>query len=156
MGAGMLDWDALLPPADAVDTPHEGACAPELGEISPSWGKDNDIEGKCRSAPDEAFGDISPISPISPKKRHKVGSEGAHGGGGGQDDDCARSEYLGGLITCRQCRHLAIQCDPPACRIASLKPGALVRAMPGYRPVLMPQRCAGFMALPSRRDGEEG
>jgi hypothetical protein len=127
-----------------------------MGEISPGLGKDSDIEGKCRFAPQAALEDISPISPISPEKKHKVGSEADTGGGGGQDDACASSENRGDWITCRQCRHLAIQCDPPACRIASLKPGALVRAMPGYRPVLMPQRCAGFVALPSRQDGEAG
>ncbi len=144
MGAGMLDWDALLPPGDSSATQEERADAPELGEISPSWGKDKSIEGKCRTAPQAAFGDISPISPISPEQSSKVGSETAHGGGGGQVDECARSEEYDDRITCRQCRHLATEPNPPACRIASLKPGAKVRAVPGYRPVMMLQRCAGF------------
>lgn len=156
MGAGMLDWDALLPSPPVAVPPAAGSAAPETGEISPTWGKDNDIEGKCKAAPQAALADISPVSHISPEEKCRSGSKPDTGGGGGQEDACARSENHGDLITCRQCRHLAIQCEPPACRIASLKPGALVRALPGYRPVLMPQRCAGFVALPSRRDGEAG
>jgi hypothetical protein len=156
MGAGMLDWGALLPPLHEASPPECGPTSPEMGEISPTWGKDNSIEGKCETAPQAALEDISPISPISPEEKCKRGGKSDTGGGGGQEDACARSENHGDLITCRQCQHLAIQCDPPACRIASLKPGALVRALPGYRPVLMPQRCAGFMALPSRRDGGAG
>lgn len=144
MGAGMLDWDALLPAGDSSAAQQEQADAAELGEISPSWGKDNDIDGKCQSAPQAALADISPVSPISPDESDRIGSEVPRGGGGGQDDDCARSEEHDDRITCRQCRHLATEPNPPACRIANLKPGALVRAVPGYRPVMMLQRCAGF------------
>lgn len=149
MGSGMIDWGALLPTHEATDIPKEEPDSREMGEISPAWGKDKGIEGKCRSASHAAFGDLSPISP---EENSKVRERPGAGGVGGQGMGCARRMDNGDLITCRQCHHLATDYDPPACRIASLKPGALVRAVPGYRPVMMPQRCAGFMPLVGDHD----
>ena len=156
MGAGLIDWGALLPPPVCADTPEREPISPETGEISPTWGKDDGIEGKCRSASNAALQDFSPISPISPEKMGKVRKEADTGGGGGQEMGCARRMNLGDLITCRECRNLAVECEPPACRIASLKPGALVRAVPGYRPVMIPQRCRGFMPLADELDQRLG
>lgn len=148
MGAGLIDWGALLPPPVAADTPQQEPISPETGEISPTWGKDDGIEGKGRSASNAALQDSSPISP---EKMGKVRKEADTGGGGGQEMGRARRMDHGDLITCRECRNLAVECEPPACRIS-----ALVRAVPGYRPVPIPQRCRGFMPLVDELDQPPG
>jgi hypothetical protein len=126
MGAYSLDWDALLPPT------------------STTLGKDKSTETETHSALRVDLVDAFPYVPCDELNIEKSDTA---AGGGWQENDCASMVNNGDLVTCRQCQHLTVLCDPPACRIASLKPGALVRALPGYRPVMMPQRCAGFAPI---------
>jgi hypothetical protein len=164
MGAWLLDWDTLLPPPvapvgseDAPVSPQNAAISPELGEISPIQGKRNVIEGKYGTALEADLDEISPISPISPRKITESEVTADTGGGGRQDYYSARMfRNDDDRINCRNCDCLAAMVDPPSCKAASLEPGALVRAVRGYRPVVMPHRCRGFVPLPGDPDQRSG
>ncbi len=160
MGAGMLDWAALLPSNTDASPPESPYISPELGEISPIGGNTNAYVGNADPCINAGRQAISPISPISPEKKSRASIEEENAGGVcGQEDVSARvwdTSY--DQVTCHQCGYLATTVDPPACKVASLQPGALVRAVRGYRPVIMPHRCRGFVPLaddPDQRPGVE-
>lgn len=158
MGPGMLDWAALLPSNTDASPPENLHISPELGEIPPIGGNTNAYGGNADPCINADRQEISPISPISPEKNSRASIEEENAGGVcGQEDVSARVWIRGGdQVTCHQCGHLATTVDPPACKVASLQPFALVRAVRGYRPVIMPHRCPGFVPLPDDPDQRLG
>jgi hypothetical protein len=150
----MLDWDALIPSADAAAPSELGESSPKSGELPTLWetrlsflGNSNPSDTKDRQA-------RSPDSPSSPNKKQGMDTKPSTGGVGEGKTNCAREtifRVLGDLRTCDLCGNLTEggRCDAAARRE--------IVAMRGYEPVRdMPKRCEAYKPPPDDPDQRPG
>ncbi len=152
----MLDWDVLIPSAEAAAPSELGNSSPKSGERNHFRGTRLSFMGNAKPSGTKDRRARSPDSPRSPNKKHGTDTEPSTGGVGEGKANCAREttfRALGDLRTCDLCGNLteARRCDAAARRE--------IVASRNYQPISdMPKRCEAYMPPaddPDQRPGRD-